>query len=115
MASSMWSGDLLGLSVALLEIGASTAVTRHKHSRHKVDVIAQNETKGPSCQNYFLCRGSMQFVVPPTVPAPRVAEYCGLQATSGWIRFPLTLFVPENDANDRSLTDTPLPPFPVIT
>jgi len=43
-----------------------------------------------------------------------VAEYCGLQATSGWVRFPLTSFEPENDANDRSLTDTPMPLFPVM-
>jgi hypothetical protein len=43
-------------------------------------------SRRPSGHSYLLCRGSVQLVVPPTVPAPRVAEYCGLQATSGWVR-----------------------------
>src|ERR1017187_2671259 len=58
--------------------------------------------------------GSAQLVVPPAVSAPRVAENCGLHATSGWVRLPLMLLTPAKRANDRSCSATPLPLLPVI-
>jgi hypothetical protein len=57
----------------------------------------------------------LQLVVPPTVAAPSATGYCPKQPTSGPVRLPLTVLVPTNSANDRSLMETPFIPFPLIT